>query len=55
MPSRDMDFPAHLKKSEVEEKRSRSKSEIVDLLRTDGDRQARWVEQLPESFLRDTH
>ena len=45
------DFPAHLKKSEVEEKRSRSKSEIVELLRTDGDRQARWLEQLPETFL----
>jgi len=45
------DFPALLKTSEVEEKRQRSKGEILDLLRTEGERQARWLEQLPEAFV----
>jgi uncharacterized damage-inducible protein DinB len=40
-----------IKKSEVEEKRPRSKSEIVDLLRTEGERWCQWVEGLPESVL----
>jgi uncharacterized protein YndB with AHSA1/START domain/uncharacterized damage-inducible protein DinB len=44
------DFPALLKKSEVEEKRERSKAEIMELLRTEGDRQTRWLEQQPENF-----
>jgi uncharacterized damage-inducible protein DinB len=35
----------------VEEKRPRSKSEIVDLLRTEGERWCQWVEGLPESVL----
>ena len=29
----------------------RSKAEIIELLRTEGDRWAAWVEQLPETFL----
>lgn len=45
------DFGAFLVTSEVDERRERSKSEIVALLRTEGDRWAGWVEQLPESFL----
>lgn len=45
------DFPALLRKSEVEEKRPRSKAEILELLRTEGERQARWLDQLPEAFL----
>jgi uncharacterized damage-inducible protein DinB len=45
------DFPAHLEKSAAEEKRPRSKAEILDLLRTEGERQVRWLEQLPEAFL----
>jgi uncharacterized damage-inducible protein DinB len=45
------DFPALLKKSEVEEKRRRSKAEILELLRVEGERQARWLEQKPEAFL----
>jgi uncharacterized protein YndB with AHSA1/START domain/uncharacterized damage-inducible protein DinB len=45
------DFPALLKKSEVEERRPRSKAEILELLRTEGERQARWLEQRPEAFL----
>ena len=45
------DFPALHKKSEVEEKRRRSKAEIIELLRTEGERQARWLEQLPDTFM----
>lgn len=45
------DFPALLRTSEVEEKRPRSKAEILELLRTEGERQARWLEGLPEGFL----
>lgn len=35
----------------MEEKRPRSKAEIIDLLRIEGDRWAQWVEQLPEAVL----
>ncbi|GAC1658082.1 MAG: hypothetical protein NVS4B3_25200 [Gemmatimonadaceae bacterium] len=45
------DFAAFLAMSEVEETRERAKVEIIELLRTEGDRWARWVEQLPETFL----
>ena len=45
------DFPALLRKSEVEEQRPRSKAEIIELLRSEGERQARWLEQQPESFM----
>jgi uncharacterized damage-inducible protein DinB len=45
------DFPALLKKSEVEERQPRSKAEIIELLRAEGERQARWLEQKPESFM----
>lgn len=45
------DFPALLEKSAIEEKRSRSKAEILELLRREGDRWVTWVEQLPELFL----
>lgn len=45
------DFPALLAMSAAEEKRARSKAEIIDLLRTDGERWAAWVAQLPEAFL----
>ena len=45
------DFPTLLRKSEAEEKRRRSKTEILELLRAEGERHSRWVEQLPESFL----
>jgi uncharacterized damage-inducible protein DinB len=43
-------FGAFLATSEVEETRERSKAEIIELLRTEGDRWARWVEQQPETF-----
>jgi uncharacterized damage-inducible protein DinB len=45
------DFAAFLATSEVEETRERSKAEIIDLLRTEGDRWVNWVEQLPQTFL----
>jgi uncharacterized damage-inducible protein DinB len=45
------DFGALIKKGETEEKRPRSKSEIIDLLRTEGERWSQWVEQLPETLL----
>lgn len=45
------DFGAFLATSEVEETRPRSKDEIVELLRTAGDRWVQWVEQLPEALL----
>lgn len=48
------DFGALLANSEDEETRPRSKPEIIELLRTEGERWARWIEQLPETFLRET-
>lgn len=45
------DFPALLAKSAAEEKCPRSKAEILEFLRTEGERQARWLERLPEAFL----
>jgi uncharacterized damage-inducible protein DinB len=47
----EFDFAAFLATSEVEETRERSKAEIIELLRTEGERWAQWVEQLPETFL----
>ena len=44
------DFSAFLATSEVEETRVRSKAEIIELLRTEGERWAQWVDQLPEAF-----
>jgi uncharacterized damage-inducible protein DinB len=45
------DFPALIRKSEIEERHPRSKSEIIDLLRTEGERWCQWVEGLPEALL----
>ena len=45
------DFPALLRKSETEEKHRRSKADIIELLRTEGERHARWLERLPEAVL----
>lgn len=45
------DFGKLISRSELEEKRPRSKGEIIDLLRTEGERSARWVEGLPEALL----
>jgi uncharacterized damage-inducible protein DinB len=45
------DFGELIARSEAEEKRPRSKSQIVDLLRSEGDRWCTWVEGLPETTL----
>lgn len=43
------DFGELIRRSQVEEKQPRSKSEIIDLLRTEGERTAQWLEGLPET------
>ena len=45
------DFAALLAKSAAEEKVARSRAEIIELLRVEGDRAVRWVEALPDAFL----
>ena len=45
------DFGALSKKGEGEEKRVRTKNDVVALLRTQGDSWCQWLEGLPESFL----
>jgi uncharacterized protein YndB with AHSA1/START domain/uncharacterized damage-inducible protein DinB len=47
------DFPVLLEQSAVEERRPRSKDEILDLLRTEGNRSATWLEGLSDDFLRE--
>jgi len=42
---------AFIKKSETEEKRPRTKGEIVDLLRSEGEGWAKWVGRLPATLL----
>jgi len=44
-------FGELIKQSEAEEKRPRSKSEIVGLLRTEGERWCDWVATFPEAVL----
>jgi uncharacterized damage-inducible protein DinB len=48
---RGYDFETFINKSETEGKRPRSKSEIVDLLGSEGEGWAQWVEKLPEALL----
>src|SRR5688500_16802640 len=45
------DFPALLETSAAEERIARSRAEIIELLRVEGDRAARWVEALSEAFM----
>jgi uncharacterized damage-inducible protein DinB len=45
------DFGELISKSEMEERRPHSKTEIIDRLRTEGERWSRWVEGLPEALL----
>ena len=47
------DFPAMLEQSAVDEKRPRSKDEILDLLRSEGARSATWLEGLSDDFVRE--
>lgn len=45
------DFPALMKGLAAEEKTPRSKAQIVELLRTNGEKWAGWLDGLTESFL----
>jgi uncharacterized damage-inducible protein DinB len=45
------DFGTLASRSQTEETRPRSKSEIIELLRTEGERAVKWLEGLPESQL----
>ncbi len=45
------DFGELIKKSELEEKRPRSKTEIVELLRSEGEDWYQWLDTLPETAL----
>jgi uncharacterized damage-inducible protein DinB len=44
------DFGVLLEASSAEEKRPRSKADIIELLRTEGERHVQWVEGCPASF-----
>ena len=45
------DFPSLAQRMRAEEKTPRTKEQIIELLRTNGEICATWVEALPESFL----
>jgi uncharacterized damage-inducible protein DinB len=45
------DFPAMLQQSAAEEKVVRSKAEIIERLRVEGDRAAQWLDALSDAFL----
>jgi uncharacterized damage-inducible protein DinB len=45
------DFPALMQRLGAEEQRPRTKSEIIQLLRSNGEEWAGWLAGLPESFL----
>ena len=45
------DFSSIFKKAEIEEKRPRTKEQVVDLLRVEGEGWSQWVENLPETLL----
>jgi uncharacterized damage-inducible protein DinB len=45
------DFAALMKMSEPEEKHPRTKAEIMEHLRVEGDRQARWLESHSDAFM----
>lgn len=45
------DFGELIRKSEIEEQRPRSKTEIVELLRAEGEGWCQWLETLPETTL----
>src|SRR3989454_1053045 len=47
----DFDFGELISRSQAEEKRPRSKREVIDFLRAEGERSVEWVEGLPETQL----
>jgi len=48
------DFPSLISRVVAEEKKQRSKAEIIALLKTEGEKFASWVESLPPEFLKET-
>ena len=48
------DFGAIVARSEAEERKPRSKSEIIELLKTEGERFAGWMQSLSPEFLAET-
>jgi uncharacterized damage-inducible protein DinB len=48
------DFPSLAQRMRAEEKTPRTKEQIIELLRTNGEIAASWVEGVPESFLAET-
>jgi uncharacterized damage-inducible protein DinB len=46
-------FPAFMQKVGAEEQQPRTKAQIIDLLTTEGEAFASWLEGLPEEFLRE--
>ena len=48
------DFPAIMQRVGAVENKPRTKAEIIDLLRTEGDRFATWIESLTPDFLAET-
>ncbi len=49
----NFDFPALIARSRAEEGSRRTKSEVIELLRAEGERWVQWVQRLPESILRE--
>ena len=47
----DFDFGELISRSQAEEKRPRSKREIIDFLRAEGERSVEWLDGLPETQL----
>jgi uncharacterized damage-inducible protein DinB len=47
----DFDFGEYFKQWEIEEQRPRSKNEVIELLRTEGESWYQWLEALPEAVL----
>jgi uncharacterized damage-inducible protein DinB len=45
------DFPSLMRRMQAEEKQSRTKAQIIDLLHTSGEKWAGWVEGLSDDFL----
>ena len=48
------DFGAIVRRAEAEEKKSKSKAEIVAVLRSEGERFANWLQSLDDAFLNET-
>ena len=49
-----LDFIALSERAEAEESKARSKAEIIEMLRTEGDQFAAWLESLTPEFLAET-